>query len=120
MSTFVHAGSNANHFLDAAVDLTNSEPPDFAGTLAKYGVQHIMSETSHSELTDLSKDLPTDIHLVTYRTSEGAVSADAVRSYTMADIFDSYADSGLSVVSILSGYGSIKPKLFQNAKGDKK
>ena len=120
MSTFVHAGCNANHFLDAALDLDNPTPPDFAGTIVKYGVQHLMTETSDSELTDLSSELPTDTHLVTFRTVDGTISADAVRGFTMCDIFDAFADSGLEVISIKSGYGAIKPKLFNNAQKEAK
>lgn len=120
MTTFVHAGCNANHFLDAALDLENPSPPDFATILSLYGVHHIMSETSDSELTDLGSELPTDAHLVTFRTIDGAVSADAVRAFTMCDIFDGFADSGLEVISIKSGYGTILPKLFTNSKQEAK
>lgn len=107
MSTFVHAGCNANH---------SAEAPDTADLyqeiLPQYGVQVVMVETSHDELVDLSSDIPTDTHLVVYRTPEGEVQADAVRSYTKVDIFDAYHDFGLEVIAIDSGFGQIKPKLY--------
>mgnify|MGYP004406986337 CR=1 FL=1 len=112
MTTFIHPGTNANHFLEAAVDLEVEPTPEFATILSLYGVQHIMSETSENEVTDLSSELPTDTHLVTFRFGDGAVSCDAVRAYTKCDIFDAYSDSGATVVSIQSGYGSVKPKLW--------
>lgn len=118
MTAFVHPGTNANHFLDAA--LGSELSPDFAEILSLYGVQHLMSETSECELTDLSSDLPTDTHLVTFRTAEGAVSCDAARAHSRCDIFDAYADSGLTVIGISSGFGVIKPILFNNeSKGSK-
>ena len=112
MSTFVHAGCNANHFIDAALAATENYVVDFAGILAKYGVQHLMSETSREELVGLNGDIPTDTHLVVFKTIDGAVSSDAVRAFTKTDIFDAYNDSGLKVVSIESGFGTIKPKLY--------
>ena len=112
MTTFVHAGCNANYFLDAAVNLEESQTPDFATVLSLYGVHHIMSETSDLELTDLSIDLPSDTHLVTFRTPEGAVSSDAVRAFTRTDIFDAFHDSGLTVLAIRQGYGSIRPNIY--------
>ena len=120
MTTFVHPGTNANHFLEAALDLEIPASQDFATILSLYGVHHLMSETSESELTDLSSDLPTDTHLVTFRTAEGAVSCDAARAYSKGDIFDAYSDSGLTVISIDSGFGVIKPKLYNNEQKGKK
>jgi hypothetical protein len=120
MTTFVHPGCNANHFLDAALDLNVEPSPEFATTLQLYGVQHIMSETSESELNDLSSDLPTDAHLVTFRFPDGVVSSDAVRAFTKCDIFDAYSDSGVSVIGIKSGFGSIRPKLYNAQTKEKK
>ena len=120
MTTFVHPGCNANHFLDAAIDLDVDPSPEFATILSLYGVRHLMSETSESEVVDLSSDLPTDTHLVTFRFGDGAVSCDAVRAYTKCDIFDAYSDSGATVVSIQSGFGALRPKLFQNQSKEKK
>ena len=60
------------------------------------------------------KELPTDVHLITY-SLDGHTVVDAVRAYTMVDIFDAYYDKlgKLNTVSeIKSGYGKIKPKLF--------
>ena len=37
---------------------------------------------------------------------------EAVRAYSKADIFDAYHDAGYKITSITSGYGSIKPKLY--------
>lgn len=112
MSSFVHAGCNANHFLEAALSTAEGSLVDFPGVLAKYGVQHLMEETSEEELVGLNGDIPTDTHLVTFRTIEGSVGSDAVRAFTKADIFDAYADGGLKVIEIKSGFGSIKPKLY--------
>ena len=58
--------------------------------------------------------LPTDIHIVTYELN-GETHYDVVRAYVMVDIFDMYYDRLKDkgrVVSIKSGYGRIKPKLF--------
>jgi len=112
MSTFVHAGCNANHFVDAAVGAEENSLVDFPGILASYGVQHLMAETSSDELVGLNGDIPTDTHLVTFTTLDGAVTCDAVRAFTKVDIFDAYHDAGLQVKSIESGFGSIKPKLY--------
>ena len=60
------------------------------------------------------KELPTDVHLITY-SLDGHTVVDAVRAYTMVDIFDAHYDKlgKLNTVSeIKSGYGKIKPKLF--------
>ena len=112
MSTFVHAGCNANHFIDAALDANEDDLVDFPALLNKYGVQHLMSETSRDELVDLNGDIPTDTHLVTFSTLDGAVTSDAVRAFTKTDIFDAYHDAGLQIKSIESGFGTIKPKLY--------
>lgn len=61
------------------------------------------------------KDLPTDVHLVTYRIHNKMI-VDAVRAYTQVDIFDEYYDkvSGMSgeLISIKSGFGRIRPNLY--------
>jgi len=120
MSTFVYAGTNANHFLEEALEVEDTTSVDFPGILTRYGVHHLMSETSESELNDLSTDLPTDTHLVTFRTKEGAVSCDAVRAFTKCDIFDGFTDSGVEVIKIQSGFGSIKPALYATQSKEKK
>ena len=112
----VIAGSNDNHCLDAIIGLAQDETVNFGDMFPKYGLVLLMQETSEKELQDLGGDLPTDTHLVTYRGTEGEVGADAVRSYSKADIFDAYHDSGLKVLSIQSGFGTIKPKLFNDTK----
>tara|TARA_R100001082_G_scaffold308_1_gene162 strand:+ start:16646 stop:16942 length:297 start_codon:yes stop_codon:yes gene_type:complete len=60
------------------------------------------------------RKLPTDVHIITYTVS-GDTYYDAVRAYSMVDIFDCYYDklnNHGSIVSINSGYGRIKPSLF--------
>ena len=61
-------------------------------------------------------ELPTDIHLIEYEIN-GTLYCDAVRAYKKVDIFDVYHDKLVKVngkvISITSGYGNIKPKLFQ-------
>ena len=64
--------------------------------------------------------LPTDIHIVTYKI-DGVVTYDVVRAYTMVDIFDAYYDklNGRGeVLKIKSGYGRIKPKLYGKIKSE--
>ena len=76
--------------------------------------------TSEEELTQ-TKGLPNDLHLVEY-TLDGKTHYDGVRSYKMVSIFDLYYDKltplGGEILSIKSGYGNIKPKLF-NAQKEK-
>ena len=61
------------------------------------------------------KNLPSDIHMVEYE-QEGETYSDAVRAGKMSEIFDAYYDKlkevGGALVSIRSGFGSIKPKLW--------
>ena len=63
-------------------------------------------------------DLPTDIHLVEYSIGD-TLYFDSVRAYKAVDIFDPYYDKlkalGGELISITSGYGNIKPKLFQGS-----
>ena len=65
----------------------------------------------------IQSELPTDIHMVVYY-HEGKNYSDAVRAAKMVDIFDVYYDKmkevgkGGTVLSIKSGYGTIKPKLY--------
>ena len=120
MSTFVHAGCNANHFVDAALEAGESSLVDFPAILSKYGVEHLMAETSEQELVDLNGDIPTDTHLITFRTLDGVVTSDAVRAFTKTDVFDAYNDGGLQVLQIKSGFGSIKPKLYGTQSTTKK
>ena len=69
------------------------------------------------------RNLPTDIHLVEYSHND-VIYSDAVRAAKMSDIFDAYYDrlkemGNGQVVSIRSGFGCIKPKLY-NYSPDKK
>ena len=109
--SFAIAGVNQNHHL---CDPDNAL--GFEEAIKKYGVILLMAETSENELTDLDGELPSDTHLVRFRTPEGGLECDAVRSFTKADIFDAYHDAGLEVLEIKSGWGRIKPKLFTDSK----
>ena len=58
--------------------------------------------------------LPTDVHIITYVVDDKTYF-DAVRAYTMVDIFDEYYDKLAGkgeIKSIRSGLGRIKPKLY--------
>ena len=110
-------GGNDNYYLDTALDSVNNDKEvDFTQLMNKYGVILMMSETSENELKDLASELPTDTHLVRYLDRDGEMHGDAVRSYSKSDIFDCYHDWGLHVLGIDSGFGNVKPKLFQDAK----
>jgi hypothetical protein len=111
MTKTVIAGSNDNHCLNLALEKPDAET-NFAEALPLYGVILLMQETSEDEVNDLSSELPTDCHIINYRYPDGAAGCDAVRSYSSSDIFDAYHDAGLTVLSIKSGWGSIKPKLY--------
>ena len=65
--------------------------------------------------------LPSDIHVIAFKNEQGAVQHDAVRAYTMVDIFDEYYDKLKGkgeIVSIKSGYGRIRPIMFGQIKDD--
>ena len=64
------------------------------------------------------KELPTDVHIVTY-TVAGETYYDAVRAYTKVDIFDAYYDKLKSIgtiIEIKSGLGKIRPNLYGKIK----
>ena len=83
------------------------------GHLRKYDVIMMTQDTTIEDIKLNSSKLPTDVHAVSYY-EDGRVKVDAVRSYKMSDIFDAYYDYGVrKFVSIKSGFGSIKPKLYQ-------
>lgn len=67
-----------------------------------------------SELDE--SELPTDLHLVEYEV-DGNLYVDCVRAYKAVDIFDPYYDKlqlvNGTLISITSGYGRIKPNLYQ-------
>ena len=120
MTEAIVFGGNDNYHLEAALLMAQEgKETEFTQAMDKYGVILMMSETSESELNDLSSDLPTDTHLVTfyYNDDPETLEYDAVRAYKKSDIFDYYADQPTAfVTAIESGYGQIKPKLFQDAK----
>ena len=62
--------------------------------------------------------LPSDTHLITF-TKDGKKTVDAVRAYTLADIFDEYYDKlgrDNPIHTIQSGYGTIRPNLYGKIK----
>jgi len=62
----------------------------------------------------VDKGLPADTHMVTY-VIEGNTLIDTVRAYTMVDIFDAYYDKLKGVgelLTIKSGYGTVRPNLY--------
>jgi len=66
------------------------------------------------------KGLPSDTHLIIF-TKEGKQQVDAVRAYTMVDIFDVYygkLGKENPIHSIKSGYGQVRPNLYGKIKGD--
>jgi len=75
--------------------------------------------TVFSEMVDESffaeRNLPTDVHRVEYRINSETF-VDAVRAYKKVDIFDLYYDKLSTIdgviLDIKSGYGTVKPKLF--------
>ena len=73
----------------------------------------VCEETSENELRDLDKQLPSDTHLVI--TDKGIYG---VRAYKSVDIFDAFFDEGHIVKEIRSGFGLIKPKLYNATKDD--
>ena len=83
----------------------------------------LFTKTTPEEVRALDKDLPSDTHLVFYE-EDNQLFCDAVRSFTMVDIFNQYWDKlsskaesdeiqSFSINSIVSGIGVIKPKLFK-------
>lgn len=82
-----------------------------------------MEKVTREEIEEMRSELPTDIHLVEYIKNNN-LFLDAVRAYKMSEIFDYYYDSlneaaqvgaitNFEILSITSGYGQIKPKLYQ-------
>ena len=58
--------------------------------------------------------LPSDTHLITF-IKDGEKIVDAVRAYTLVDIFDEYYDKlgrDNPIHSIKSGYGTVRPNLY--------
>jgi len=80
--------------------------------LRNYDVILLMDSTNMNSISAEDKNLPSDTHVVTYYEN-GNRLMDAVRSYKMTDIFDAYYDYGIKdIISIVSGFGTIKPKLY--------
>ena len=75
--------------------------------------------TSREKVRRLDKQLPTDIHLVRYKkpTWKKKEKVSAIRAYRKVDIFDTLHDQGYQVLEIESGFGTIRPNLF-NTKCD--
>ena len=70
--------------------------------------------TSKEKVEKLNKQLPTDIHLVRYKkpTWKKKEKVSAIRAYQKVDIFDTLHDQGFQVLEIESGFGTIRPNLF--------
>ena len=84
---------------------------NFEAYLKSYDCHLVCEETSHEELVELDKDLPSDTHLVRYEVV-GIEYVAGIRMFKMSDVFDALFDMGAKVLEIRQGYGSIRPKLF--------
>ena len=73
-----------------------------------------IERTTEAELIKLDAELPSDIHLVRYKKPswKKKESISAIRAFRQVDIFDHLHDAGYAVLEIKSGFGRIKPKLF--------
>ena len=73
-----------------------------------------LERTTEAELKKLDAELPSDIHFVRYKkpTWKKKENVSAIRAYCQVDIFDHLHDAGYAVLEIKSGFGRIKPKLF--------
>ena len=81
--------------------------------LKKYDVILMFENTTLLTIQNESKTLPTDVHLVKYVDDTGDTKLDAVRAHSMSDIYDAYYDFNIKTVqSITSGYGTLKPRLY--------
>ncbi len=70
--------------------------------------------TTLEKLQKLDAELPSDIHLVRYKKPswKKKEKVSAIRAFRQVDIFDHLHDAGYAVLEIQSGFGRIKPKLF--------
>ena len=84
--------------------------------LKKYDVNLLMENTTEETVVAEQSELPTDVHVVTYKGEDGEQKVDAVRAYKMTDIFDGYHDRGITVLSISSGFGTVRPNLYKQSK----
>ena len=91
-------------------------------------IEFTKKEKSHIQILEQELDLdkfddkglPSDTHIVTYEY-DSVTKYDAVRAYTMVDIFDAYHDKVKGhgkVVKIASGYGNVRPNLYGKIKTD--
>ena len=73
-----------------------------------------IENTTLEKLKKLDAELPTDIHLVRYKKPswKKKEKISAIRAFKQVDIFDHLHDAGYAVLEIRSGFGRIKPKLF--------
>ena len=73
-----------------------------------------LERTTEAELIKLDAQLPSDIHLVRYKKPswKKKEKVSAIRAFRQVDIFDHLHDAGYAVLEIRSGFGRIKPKLF--------
>lgn len=73
-----------------------------------------IENTTLEKLKKLDSELPTDIHLVRYKKPSWKTKEkiSAIRAFKQVDIFDHLHDAGYAVLEIQSGFGRIKPKLF--------
>ena len=88
-------------------------------TKEERGKIQIMDQEIDLEKLD-DREWPSDVHVVTY-TIDGNTFYDAVRAYTMVDIFDVYHDKVRKhgkVLKIASGYGRIRPNLYGKIKDE--
>ncbi len=80
----------------------------------------ILEEKVDVSTFDDSK-LPSDVHLISFTATDGQEQVDAVRAYTMVDIFDVYHDrlAGEGKIhSIKAGYGRVRPNLYGKIQTD--
>ena len=91
--------------------------------MSKSDVSILMEKVTEQEVRELDKELPSDVHLIEYVQGQDLI-LDAVRAYSMVDIFDTYHDwlnakvlegeiTSFEIRSIKSGFGVIKPKLWK-------
>ena len=73
-----------------------------------------IEQTTEADLVKLDSELPSDIHLVRYKKPSWKKKerVSAIRAFRQVDIFDHLHDAGYAVLEIKSGFGRIKPKLF--------
>ena len=77
-----------------------------------------LERTTEAELVKLDSQVPSDIHLVRYKKPswKKKESISAIRAFRQVDIFDHLHDAGYAVLEIQSGFGRIKPKLYNAIK----